>query len=63
MAVPRSRLSNARKNIRRSHHAKQPKNFVKCANCGTNKLPHHICGSCGSYHGEQILVTKEKTEE
>ncbi|MEC7838522.1 MAG: 50S ribosomal protein L32 [Chlamydiota bacterium] len=49
MAVPRNRLSNARKNSRRAHHAKKPKNTVKCNNCGVSKLPHTICQSCGHY--------------
>lgn len=55
MAVPRNRLSNARKNIRRSHHAKKPKNTVKCRQCGEPKLPHTICQGCGTYQGRQIL--------
>jgi len=49
MAVPRNRLSNARKNSRRAHHAKKPKNTVKCNKCSTAKLPHTICQSCGAY--------------
>lgn len=63
MAVPRNRLSNARKNIRRSHHAKTPKNLVECSNCSIKKLPHCICSSCGYYDGRMIVSKKEKTEE
>ena len=29
MAVPRNRLSNSRKNTKRSHHAKKPKGFTE----------------------------------
>jgi len=56
MAVPRNRHSNARKNSKRSHHAKKPKRFSTCANCGTQKLPHVICSSCGHYAGRQVFA-------
>ena len=49
MAVPRSRLSNSRKNKRRSHSAKKKKNLVICKNCKKEKLPHRACISCGFY--------------
>lgn len=52
MAVPRNRLSNARKNSRRSHHAKVRKTLAVCPKCGTAKVPHHLCQSCGTY-GDQ----------
>lgn len=58
MAVPRNRLSNARKNSKRSHHAKKPKNTHGCSNCGAAKLPHVICQSCGAY-GERIVIKQE----
>jgi large subunit ribosomal protein L32 len=49
MAVPRNRLSNARKNSKRSHHAKKPKLLATCENCGIARLPHHSCQACGIY--------------
>lgn len=49
MAVPRNRMSNARKNSKRAHHAKKPKNASACTHCGTLRLPHRICPSCGHY--------------
>lgn len=55
MAVPRNRLSNARRNKRRSHHAKKPKNTAACKRCGGLKMPHMICQSCGAY-GDRIIV-------
>lgn len=62
MAVPRNRLSNARKNIRRSHHASKHIGFVKCSNCGTQKLPHYICQSCGAY-AKRVIISKEEASE
>lgn len=63
MAVPRNRTSNARKNNRRSHHAKKPKNTVKCSNCEAQKLPHCVCLSCGTYHGYAVISNEEKAAE
>ncbi len=59
MAVPRNRLSNARKNSRRAHHAKKPVNSTKCQ-CGAIRLPHTICASCGMYGNRQVIL-KQKT--
>ncbi|MBU6383630.1 MAG: 50S ribosomal protein L32 [Verrucomicrobia bacterium] len=57
MAVPRNRTSNAKKNSRRSHHAKKPKNFSNCPNCGKARLPHRICPSCGQYKGQAFVAS------
>lgn len=60
MAVPRNRLSNARKNSKRSHHAKKPKNATACSSCGALRLSHRICGSCGSYKGKEYVKKEEE---
>ena len=49
MAVPRNRMSNARKNSKRAHHAKTPKSLSTCSNCGASRLPHFSCKACGTY--------------
>ena len=33
-----------------------------CPSCGSPKLPHRVCMSCGQYRGEQI-VAKQANEE
>jgi large subunit ribosomal protein L32 len=58
MAVPRNRLSNSRKNTKRSHHAKKPKPAAGCSRCGALKLPHVICPSCGTYNNRVVLETQ-----
>ncbi len=58
MAVPRNRVSNAKKNSRRAHHAKTPKNLSSCSNCGKQRLPHRMCPSCGHY-GTRAIETSE----
>jgi len=62
MAVPRNRHSNARKNSKRSHHAKRPLTIVSCKNCQQPHLPHRACVSCGYYNGRSLLPN-ESTEQ
>lgn len=62
MAVPRNRLSNARKNSKRAHHAKKPKNCSACSNCGTLRLSHRICPSCGYYNNRPVVKQAEEQE-
>jgi large subunit ribosomal protein L32 len=49
MAVPRNRMSNARKNSKRAHHAKSPKSLTSCTYCQSPKLPHVSCQACDGY--------------
>jgi large subunit ribosomal protein L32 len=60
MAVPRNRMSNARKNSKRAHHAKQPKQVTPCPHCGTASLSHRVCSSCGQYNSRDVLKVGEK---
>jgi large subunit ribosomal protein L32 len=59
MAVPRNRHSTARKNSKRSHHAKTPVQAISCGNCGSARRPHRICPSCGTYAGKTVLKSAE----
>ncbi len=49
MAVPRNRMSNARKNSKRAHHAKKPEHLTTCLNCSIPCRPHFACHGCGAY--------------
>lgn len=60
MAVPRNRLSNSRKNIRRSHHAKKARNIMECPNCKKAILSHRVCGSCAFYNGKTTEKEQSK---
>ena len=55
MAVPKKKVSKARRDKRRSHNALKPVGSNECKNCGELKLPHHICDHCGHY-GEKEIV-------
>lgn len=60
MAVPRNRMSNARKNSKRAHHAKEPKQCTACTSCGTPRMSHRVCPSCGYYNQRLLINTEEK---
>ncbi|MFO1056998.1 MAG: 50S ribosomal protein L32 [Dongiaceae bacterium] len=56
MAVPKKKTSKSRRNMRRSHHALKPVTSIECPNCGEQKRPHHLCGSCGYYDGREVAA-------
>jgi len=57
MAVPKSKVSKARKNKRRSSHWKlTAPQLIKCEKCGELRLPHRACKSCGTYNGREVSV-------
>ncbi len=56
MAVPKKKTSQSRRGMRRSHDGLVAVNSVECSNCGSRKLPHHICKPCGHYNGRQVLT-------
>lgn len=61
MAVPKGKVSRARRDKRRSSHWKLPApGIVKCPNCGEFKMPHRVCPACGMYNGRQVLAVDEK---
>lgn len=59
MAVPKKKTSKSRRNMRRAHHALTPVlSSSECPNCGANKLPHHVCPSCGHYKGRSVVMMR-----
>ena len=60
MAVPKRKLSSARKNKRRSNVWKlSAPSFSKCTQCGELKVPHRVCPNCGFYGGKAVVVKAE----
>jgi large subunit ribosomal protein L32 len=50
MAVPKSKVSKARRNKRRANWKLAAPQLVRCE-CGAFRMPHRICPSCGVYNG------------
>ncbi len=60
MAVPKRKVSKARRDKRRSNVWKlEMPGMVKCAHCGEYVLAHRVCKACGYYDGKQIIAAKE----
>ena len=59
MAVPKGKVSKARRDKRRANWKLEAPNFVKCPNCQEYKMPHKGCPSCGFYNGKEVLKKAE----
>lgn len=59
-AVPKYRISKSRARKRRTHWKIEPENLTTCPWCGEPKRPHHVCLSCGTYRGKQVLEVEEE---
>lgn len=56
MAVPKRKVSKARRDKRRSANSKlDAPTMVKCPKCGEFNLTHRVCRNCGSYAGKVII--------
>ena len=61
MAVPKRKVSKARRDKRRSAHWKpETPGIVACPNCGAYHLPHRACKACGMYKGRAVLNVGEE---
>ena len=60
MAVPKRKVSKARRDKRRSNVWKlQAPTLVACPECGAYHLPHRVCKQCGTYNGKTVLTVEE----
>ncbi len=64
---PKKKISKVQRNTR--HSTRQGLNIKKilnkytlglCKNCGTKKLTHRVCPSCGFYWDKQVMTIKVK---
>jgi large subunit ribosomal protein L32 len=44
--------------MRRSHHKLVATSHNECPNCGEQRRPHHVCGSCGHYREREVVQAK-----
>ncbi len=60
MAVPKRKVSKARRDKRRSSVWKlSAPNLTSCPNCKEKKLPHRLCDACGYYNGREVIKVAE----
>ena len=56
MAVPKRRVSKARRDKRRSNVWKlSAPALMTCQKCGELKSPHRVCKNCGYYNGREVI--------
>ena len=58
-ALPKRKYARARQGKRRSHQALTPPPLNSCPQCHTVKLAHHVCPTCGTYAGKEVIELKE----
>ena len=63
MAVPKKKVSKSRRGNRRSHDALKAYMISECPNCGAEKLPHHICPSCGFYNKKKVFSLNKSLDK
>ena len=60
MAVPKGKISKARRNSRRANWKLEMPGIVECPQCHQMKLAHRVCKHCGYYDGKQVIVMDEE---
>ena len=70
MAVPKCKVSKARRDKRRGSNWKlSAPSVAVCPKCGEPVMPHRACKACGTYNGRQVVAVeaeyakKRKAEE
>lgn len=59
MAVPKQKTGRMSTHSRRSANSKLPTPARSlCPQCGSPKLPHHVCANCGYYRDRAVLETE-----
>ena len=62
MAVPKTKISKSKRNMRRSHDSIKNLNIIEDKESGEPRLSHRIDLSTGMYNGRQILKNKKKKD-
>ena len=62
MAVPKKKVSRSRRGNRRAHDAIGFYYIMECPNCRAEKLPHHVCPSCGFYNKKKLVSLKKSLD-
>ncbi len=55
MALPKGKISKARKHSRRANWKLEAPTLVECPQCHQMKLDHHVCKFCGYYKGKEVI--------
>jgi large subunit ribosomal protein L32 len=59
MPVPKRKTSKSKRDKRRTHQKYTAPSLTTCPQCGSTRLPHHACPTCGTYKGRTVIETEE----
>ena len=60
MAVPKRKVSKARRDSRRSAVWKlEAPALSRCTHCGELTSPHKVCKNCGYYKGREVISKED----
>ena len=59
MAVPKSKITRSKRNMRRAHDALKSDAYVEDKTTGELHRPHHIDLKSGMYRGRQVIEPKD----
>ncbi len=59
MAVPKSKVTKSKRDMRRAHDAIRSDAYIEDKDTGELRRPHHIDLKTGMYKGRQVLKVKD----
>jgi large subunit ribosomal protein L32 len=60
-ALPKRKISPIRRDRKRAAYLRlSTTQLVACPQCHTLKRAYHVCPSCGSYNGQEVIEVEEK---
>ncbi|HID07488.1 MAG TPA: 50S ribosomal protein L32 [Armatimonadetes bacterium] len=63
MAVPKRKVSRARRDKRRTHWKLSAPVLTVCPQCRKPVRPHHACTFCGFYQGMLVLPSVRRRQQ
>ncbi len=58
MAVPKRKVSKAKRNSRRANWKLTAPNLSACPKCGELVMSHRACKACGTYKSKEVVAAK-----
>jgi large subunit ribosomal protein L32 len=58
MGVPKRRTSKMRQRTRKAANRYRAPRTVPCKSCGSQKMPHRACPTCGDYKDRRVLTVE-----
>jgi len=59
MAVPKGKVSKARRDKRRANWKLEVPGMIECPKCHEFIMPHRVCKACGYYNGKEVIKVDE----